>query len=276
MISKHEINPAPDPRFEFGRNWQGFLSVLDDQRIQEAEKSLTRMLGVPSLQGMRFLDIGSGSGLFSLAARRLGANVHSFDYDKLSVECTRELKRRYFPDDPQWIIESGSVLDGAYMASLGACDIAYAYGVLHHTGDLWSAVRNALIPLRNPGAVFFVAIYNDQGPISSSWRGVKRAYCSSSVAKALLIPVFFSLFFTAGLVMDLVRFRNPATRYREHFKLRGMSLTHDWLDWLGGYPYEPATPDRVTRFVSGLGFKLVNMRPPVIGFGNNQFVFRKV
>lgn len=76
--------------------------------------------------------------------------------------------------------------------------------------------------------------------------------------------------------MDLVRFRNPAIRYREHFKLRGMSLTHDWLDWLGGYPYEPATPDRVTRFVSGLGFKLVIMRPPVISFGNNQFVFRKV
>jgi UDP-N-acetyl-D-glucosamine dehydrogenase len=95
-----EINPAPDPKFEFGRNWQGFLSVLDDQRIQEAEKSLTGMLGVPSLQEMRFLDIGSGSGLFSLAVRRRGANVHSFDYDKLSVECTRELKRRCFPDDP--------------------------------------------------------------------------------------------------------------------------------------------------------------------------------
>lgn len=58
------------------------------------------MLGVSDLKGKRFLDIGSGSGLSSLCARRLGARVHSFDYDGSSVSCTNELRFRYCPTDP--------------------------------------------------------------------------------------------------------------------------------------------------------------------------------
>src|SRR5213592_354584 len=96
-------------RFEFGDNWRRFLDVVDDARIAAAERSLEEMLGRGSLADKRFLDIGSGSGLFSLAARRLGARrVHSFDYDPQSVACTRELRRRYLPEDPAWTIERGS------------------------------------------------------------------------------------------------------------------------------------------------------------------------
>jgi len=69
------------------------------------------MLEWPSLEVKTFLDIGSGSGLFSLAARRLGARVHSFDFDNDSVACTAELKRRYFLGDGEWTINQASVLD---------------------------------------------------------------------------------------------------------------------------------------------------------------------
>src|SRR5215203_6429280 len=94
-----EEDIAAGQRFEFGKNWQRFLSVLDDERIVEAERSLTEMLGGKTLTGKTFLDVGCGSGLFSLAAMRLGAErVHSFDYDPRSVACTQELKRRYFPN----------------------------------------------------------------------------------------------------------------------------------------------------------------------------------
>lgn len=115
-------------RFAFGQDWSNFLRTLDDERILEAERSLKQMLQVDSLRGKRFIDVGSGSGLFSLAARRLGASVHSFDYDPESVACTAELKRRFFPNDAEWTIEEGSALDGDYLASLGQFDLVYSWG----------------------------------------------------------------------------------------------------------------------------------------------------
>jgi 2-polyprenyl-3-methyl-5-hydroxy-6-metoxy-1,4-benzoquinol methylase len=124
----HAKEIAQGERFEFGENWSRFLDVLDDERIFEAEKSLKQMLEVEDLAGKSFLDIGSGSGLFSLAARRLGARVHSFDYDPQSVASTRELRRRYFPEDADWSIEEGSILDEEYVRSLGKFDIVYSWG----------------------------------------------------------------------------------------------------------------------------------------------------
>src|SRR5947207_8631006 len=120
-------------RFEFGKNWQRFLGVLNDSHTGQAEESLRRMLGVETLADRRFLDIGSGSGLFSLAARRLGATVCSFDFDPASVACTEEVRRGYFPDDPAWTIGEGSVLDLLYLESLGTFEVVYSWGVLHHT-----------------------------------------------------------------------------------------------------------------------------------------------
>ena len=161
-MSSHAIEIAEGGRFEFGKNWARFLALLDDERIARAEQSLKTMLEVESLEGKSFLDIGSGSGLFSLAARRLGARVHSFDYDPNSAACTQELRRRYFPGDERWKVEEGSALDAGYVRSLGQFDVVYSWGVLHHTGRMWDALDNARLPVA-PGGRLFVAIYNDQG-----------------------------------------------------------------------------------------------------------------
>ena len=88
METKHSEEISQGNRFQFGENWEAFLSTLTDECILEAEQSLKKMLGVDNLAGKRFLDIGSGSGIFSLAAKRLGAKAHSFDYDPKSVRCT--------------------------------------------------------------------------------------------------------------------------------------------------------------------------------------------
>src|SRR5580704_1844171 len=96
-MTQHATEVAAGERFEFGKNWERFLQTLNDDKIAEAISSLKNMLETESLAGRSFLDIGSGSGLFSLAARRLGARVHSFDYDPNSVECARILRARYFP-----------------------------------------------------------------------------------------------------------------------------------------------------------------------------------
>jgi 2-polyprenyl-6-hydroxyphenyl methylase/3-demethylubiquinone-9 3-methyltransferase len=174
-MSSHAIEIAQGDRFEFGKNWTRFLFVLDDARVARAEESLKVMLEVQDLEGMRFLDIGSGSGLFSLAARRLGASVHSFDFDPRSVGCTRELKRRYFDGDLRWNVEEGSALDETYLKSLGTFDVVYSWGVLHHTGQMWQALENARLPVA-AGGKLFVAIYNDVGSKSRRWTWIKRTY----------------------------------------------------------------------------------------------------
>src|SRR5689334_16179344 len=123
---QHAREVTAGRRFQFGRNWASFLRRLNQARIDEAEKNLIEFLGDNSLVGKAFLDVGSGSGLSSLAARRLGATVASFDYDSQSVACTEELRRRYLPDDPSWGIEQGSVLDTQYLGGLGQFDIVYS------------------------------------------------------------------------------------------------------------------------------------------------------
>src|SRR5882762_3573849 len=189
-VSTHAGEVTRRERFEFGQNWRRFLAVLDDQRIESAAGSLKRMLEVEGLQGRSFLDIGSGSGLFSLAARKLGARVHSFDYDPQSVACTEELRRRYFPDDRNWIVEEGSVLDQEYLACLGVFDVVYSWGVLHHTGAMWRALEN-VAPLVKERGQLFISIYNDQGGPSARWLRVKRTYNTSpeTLRWLVLIPV---------------------------------------------------------------------------------------
>ena len=261
-------------RFEFGANWSRFLSVLNDHRISTAEASLREMLAVESLEGKKFLDIGSGSGLFSLCAKRLGATVHSFDFDPKSVACAQELKRRYFEHDDQWTIEEGSALDESYIRSLGEFDTVYSWGVLHHTGDMWTALRNAAIPVA-AGGQLFISIYNDQGTKSKLWKKAKEIYCGGPVGKAFITVVGGGWIVANGAKEDLVRMKNPLTRYTEYRRRRGMSAWHDIVDWLGGYPFEVATPEKIFDFYRARGFELTKLTTDGGGSGTNQFVFRK-
>src|SRR3989304_4990091 len=167
-MKQHSQEVNLGQRFEFGKNWERFLSALNEERIVEAEKSIKKMLGVDNLRGKSFLDIGSGSGLFSLVARRLGADVYSLDYDPHSVACTAELKRRYFNLDSQWIVKEASALDQGFLKSLGQFDIVYSWGVLHHTGAMWQALEN-VAPLVKMEGLLYISIYNDQGMISRVW-----------------------------------------------------------------------------------------------------------
>ncbi len=258
-------------RFEFGRNWMNFLSTVNEDRIREAEQSLQLMFGASDLHGKRFLDIGSGSGLFSLAARRLGAEVVSFDYDPQSGACAQQLRSRFFPNDAAWKIEHGSVLDEPYVDSLGLFDLVYSWGVLHHTGDLWKALANAGGRVKMGGGLF-IAIYNAQGWLSKMWTQVKRAYVSGPLGKAAVCAIFVPLLFLRSLAASLLKRKNAFGRYAA--ENRGMSLYHDWLDWLGGTPFEVAKPQRVVDFYARQGFTLEKMTT-TRSFGNNQFVFRK-
>lgn len=260
-------------RFRFGKNWRRFLSSLDDDRIHEAERSLVEMLGIPDLGGYSFLDVGSGSGLFSLAAMRLGAReVKSFDYDPDSVACTQGLKNRFQGDPSRWTVEQGSVLDGNFMEMLGQWDIVYSWGVLHHTGRMIQAFDQVSRRVA-PGGLLFIAIYNDQGVASARWRRIKRLFVSGRAGRFAVCAAFIPMFLAVGLVKDTVRGRPPHRRFVDYRKARGMSLFRDWLDWLGGYPFEVARPEEILAFFRERGFELCRLKTCGGGHGCNEFVF---
>ncbi len=280
MSHSEEVNQGN--RFEFGKNWTRFLSTLNPDRIAAAELSLKQMLGVENLEGKSFLDIGSGSGLFSLAARRLGARVHSFDFDPHSVACTKELRRRYFGEqDPGWVVEEGSALDARYVGSLGLFDVVYSWGVLHHTGDMWTGLRNADLAAA-PGSKLFIALYNDTGTQSRRWGWIKKKY---NETPAPLKPAFVVL--ASATLIELKPFlRSVATlkvgEYLDTWKtskqadLRGMSKWHDLVDWVGGYPYEYCTPGEIFDFYTGLGYRMIRLSGGNVGLGCHQYVFEKL
>jgi len=268
--SQEEI--AARERCAFGENWQRFLPVLDESRILKAEDSLRRMLGASDLQSKTFLDIGCGGGLFSLAARRLGARVHCFDYDPQSVACAQELRRRYFLQDPDWRIEEGSALDAGYLGGLGSFDVVYSWGVLHHTGAMWQALNNAA-RLVTPDGKLFIAIYNDQGRISDRWRAIKRAYnrLPRGLRFLVAIPVLVHLYWRRTL-RDILRGR-PFETWRNEGKERGMSPWRDVIDWVGGYPSEVAKPEAILDFYLRRGFHLTRLTTCGGSLGCNEYVF---
>jgi 2-polyprenyl-3-methyl-5-hydroxy-6-metoxy-1,4-benzoquinol methylase len=262
-------------RFDFGRNWLSFLESLTAERIAQAEDSLRDMLGSDAVKGKSFLDVGSGSGLFSLAAMRLGASkVHSFDYDQQSVECAKELKRRFFPESLVWTIEKGDALDEDYVQALGTFDIVYSWGVLHHTGNMWRALDLVSHTVSRSG-VLFIALYDDAGVFSRLWLPIKKYF--NKIPSFLRLPyllVFLPIIEGPPLIRNIMNFRSPFSHWRDYFRKRGMSRWHDIEDWVGGYPYEFTKCDKVFEFYRSRGFRLDRLTCAGLG-GNNQFLFTR-
>ncbi len=269
----HEVDRGE--RFGFGENWRRFLSKVDESRIEQAVVSLRTWLGVADLRGRRFLDAGCGSGLFSLAARRLGAAVVSFDYDPDSCACTREMRERFGNGTSDWALSEGSVLDPAFLEGLGTFDVVYSWGVLHHTGAMWQALE--LVARRvGPEGVLFIALYNDQGGASRRWLRVKRAYNAlpGSLRFLVLWPSFVVLW-AKTLAIETVR-GYPGRGWREYARTsRGMSPWRDVVDWVGGLPFEVSRPEQVLEFLRERGFTLLRMKTCGGGLGCNEFVFRR-
>ena len=258
-------------RFKFGENWLRFLKGLRPEDVREAEESLQEKLG--DIEGKTFMDIGCGSGLFSLAARNLGAKVVSFDYDEQSVECARFLKSEHHPDSESWTIHKGSALDREFLTGLGKADIVYSWGVLHHTGDMWKAMKNAVSCVKGGGRLF-ISIYNDQGGWSRVWKKLKYLY--NTGPKWLQGPMTLGciLWFEGrSLLIQLLCLRNPIKYFLQRKQGRGMGVWHDARDWMGGYPFEVAKPEEIFEFCHSQGHSLEFLKTNAGGIACNEYVF---
>lgn len=259
--------------FGFGDNWLNFVEVVDETRIRDAIRGLERLFPGGELNGRRFLDIGSGSGLSMLAALRLGAReVVGLDIDAASVAAARRLLEHFAPR-AAWQVSQASIFDAAPPAA--GFDVVYSWGVLHHTGDMWLAIKNASNWVAENG-FFAIAIYA-KTRCCGFWRREKRLYTHLPVAAQA--PARW-LYQSAFLAAKLARGDNPA-RYVRDYRTRGMSWTHDVHDWLGGYPYESATPEEIRKYVASLDFHMVREnvqasgRFGLFGSGCNEYVARR-
>lgn len=261
-----EIELRTGRRFDFGGNWQKFISEIGESEIAQASSSLLGSLNVNSLAGKSFLDVGSGSGLSSLAARQSGARVVSFDFDPRSVACTEAMRGRSGASDAEWRVVSGSILDSEFVASLGKFDVVYSWGVLHHTGAMWRALDLTMTCVA-PGGQLLIALYNDQGVISRYWKCVKRTYNKSRFHAGMIFTLHAPYFMGARLVGNVARLARRRPR-----RTRGMRFWRDLVDWLGGYPFEVASLHEVEQYVESKGFIVRNIKSVGRRNGCNEWV----
>ncbi len=269
-------------KFKFGKNWNDFIAkYLNDDRVVKAIESLQKFTGLNDFKDKTFVDIGCGSGLFSLAAYRLGAKkIISLDVDEDSVACCKILRKKE-ENITHWQVVTGDALNKEEIISLGKFDIVYSWGVLHHTGNMWSAISNVSELVKKKG-IFYLAIYNkadgisihpDGRPGSSKfWYSFKKWFVKRTDKTQNIITNI-----VAGLqiVSYIIRLKNPYKEIEKHSEdFRGMSWLIDIKDWLGGYPYEYASVTEIFLFMKEKGFVLENLDNNN-GLRNNDFIFRK-
>lgn len=263
-------------QFAFGENWQSFARQVSDSGIDRAIINLKQLFPNDELRGKRFLDIGCGSGLSMVAALRLGAaEVVGVDIDANSVGAARTLLGKYAPDD-KWSVRRNSVFELS-PALDGRFPVVHSWGVLHHTGDMARAIRHTS-SLVSENGIFALAIYR-KTPLCGAWRVEKRAYAFAPRFVQLAIMAFFkSVYLTALLATG----RNPPRYIGEYHSNRGMDWHHDVQDWLGGYPYESATPEEISDLLQPLGFscRMVTAgKAPLaglLGTGCAEYIARKL
>lgn len=264
-------------RFMFGKNWNSFSERIDYSRIQKSERHLSERFDRENFKGLSFLDIGSGSGMFSLAALNLGASyVEAFDFDEASVQTTKSVISRWAKPtlDQKINVYQADVLSDSINSSIKRADLIYAWGVLHHTGKMETSIKKVLKELK-PGSRFVLAIYNDEGAPSRRWTVLKKLYVQFLILRPFLLFWSWYKFWGSWQIRQWLKGESPWhywTDYSENS--RAMSAWHDLKDWAGGYPFEVASPDIIREWVKEMGCD-IEKEWLVTGIANNEFLIRK-
>jgi SAM-dependent methyltransferase len=258
--------------FSFGKNWARFLADLDAPQIEQAARSLSDAFGDFNLAGERFIDVGCGSGVFSLSALRAGASeVVSIDIDPQSIACAKAL-RQFAATPENWTIVRGSVLDPEFVASIEPASRVYSWGVLHHTGSVWKAIESAM-SLVPPAGVLCLGLYNRPSR-AELHMSLKRTYNRLPSGLQPLLSLAYASALLGGLAV--LRRRNPVKYVRDYGRRsRGMSFWRDVEDWLGGLPCEFVDESDICAFATARGFtveRVVRRSPGA----NNEYLIRRV
>lgn len=259
------------PAFDFGQNWKEFSEhALTPERYVQAQRHFSELMSGVPLAGCSFLDIGFGQGLSLLCAQRAGARIHGLDINPKCREVFAFNRGRLELDVDEVPIAVGSILepqsvDVARSWQPDGFDVVHSWGVLHHTGAMWTAIAHAA-SLVKPGGHFVLAIYNRHWS-SPAWTAIKRIYVAlPRFAQLAMNWLFVPVIYLAKL---LVTRRNPLAMER------GMEFYYNVVDWVGGYPYEYAGRAEIEAFLQPRGFVPERFVDTIVPTGCNEFVFRK-
>jgi SAM-dependent methyltransferase len=257
----------PEVTFSFGENWLAFLDSVSEESLQAARADVQKWLQPTDVANRTVLDVGSGSGIHSYCFHGLGARqLVSFDLDPRSVAATQHFWEQA-GRPASWRVLTGSILDEDFLRSLGTYETVYAWGVLHHTGQLWKALDNAC-HLVAPGGCLWVSVYA-RGPLYPTQLALKQRYNRASrLGKRLILW---------REIAHLMRQRwragqNPLTWNQPVG--RGMTTYHDLVDWLGGLPYEVSDREETVDFCQARGLALDKDQPAPQG-GCSIYLFRR-
>ncbi len=261
--------------FAFGKNWSDYAKTITEEKINDAVKELSRLLNGYDLKGKTFLDIGSGSGIHSLAALKLGAkSIVAIDIDYNSTKTTQQTLAKYEEHHGQWkalninIFESNAVIDEKF-------DVVYSWGVLHHTGDMKHALEQSISYLNNDGHLL-IALYVAT-PFCGIWKHLKWFY--SKLPTLLQKPILW-LYSALRLIIMPLKGKNPITFLKNYHKNRGMNFLHDGHDWLGGYPYQSISKTDLQKLLEKDDLELIydykaEKRLAPLGTGCGEYHFIK-
>ena len=258
--------------FDFGQNWKEFSEhALTPERFQQARIHFGELMHGIAIDGKTFIDIGFGQGLTLLCSLLSGARAFGLDINpKCRAVFAFNRERMLHNSNLDALVAVGSILDGKALDQVhewapNGFDIVHSWGVLHHTGAMWTAIENA-ISFVAPGGHLVLAIYNRHWS-SRAWTMIKKLYVRSPAwAQATLNWLFVPVIYLAKLV---------ATRRNPLRKERGMDFYYDVVDWIGGYPYEYASRAEIEQFVIARGFTLERFVPCNVPIGCNEFVFKQ-
>jgi SAM-dependent methyltransferase len=254
-------------RFSFGKNWLSFSEkTLNETRIASARAAFRSLFQGIEMNNARFLDIGFGQGLALFLAAELGAEVLGIDVDPLCLQALQRTQRffRSIAVPPTRLV---SILDDEFVRdqeAKGGFDVVHSWGVLHHSGDMLKAFRNAAVLVKK-GGFLIISIYHKHWT-SPLWRAAKFIF--NHVPRLLQESIVLMLYPAFHLrARSLSGNDSPLAS-------RGMDLRHDIRDWLGGYPYEFSSPREVEEYFGRLGFRLIRCLPTKGFTGCNEFVFQ--
>lgn len=154
--------------YQWGHLPQGDAMLSDPWFQEHVTAILPEITGIDAawFAGRRVLDAGCGSGRWTVGLLRLGAAVTAVDFSDAGLAATREAAAGLGSLETRKV----DLLEPPAELRERRFDLVYSFGVLHHTGDTFRALRN-VAPLVGDGGAIFLYLYGKESwSLRQSWR----------------------------------------------------------------------------------------------------------